>query len=90
MNVIAEDPNTPTTIYAGTPAGGLWRSTDNGLSWSALFSDLPSLGVSGIAIDPVNGTIYVATGDGDGTDTYSMGVIKSTDNGATWTPTGLD
>lgn len=90
VNVIMEDPNTPTTIYAGTPAGGLWRSTDNGLSWSALFADLPSLGVSGIAIHPVNGTIYVATGDGDGTDTYSMGVIKSTDNGATWTPTGLD
>ncbi len=90
VNVIAEDPNTPTTLYAGTPSGGLWRSTDNGLSWSALFSDLPSLGVSGIAIDPVNGTIYVATGDGDGTDTYSMGVIKSTDNGATWVTTGLD
>jgi len=90
VNVILEDPANASTIYAGTPAGGLWRSTDNGQSWTALFTDLPTLGVSGMAIHPVNGTLYVATGDGDGTDTYSMGVIKSSDNGATWSPTGLD
>ncbi len=90
VNVVMEDPNTPTTLYIGSPAGGLWRSTDNGLSWSPLFTDLPTLGVSGIAIDPQNGTIYAATGDGDGTDTYSMGVIKSTDGGASWTSTGLN
>jgi|688.fasta_scaffold16780_6 PKD repeat protein/photosystem II stability/assembly factor-like uncharacterized protein len=90
VNVIMEDPADPNTIYAGTPAGGLWRSTDNGQSWSTLFSDLPTLGVSGIAIHPVNGTLFVATGDGNGTDTYSMGVIKSTDDGVTWISSGLD
>jgi PKD repeat protein len=91
VNCSAVDPTDPTTIYAGTPGGGLWKSTDNGQTWAALFTDLPTLGVSGIAIDPTNPqVIYCATGDGDGSDTYSMGVIKSTDGGGSWNTTGLD
>jgi photosystem II stability/assembly factor-like uncharacterized protein len=91
VNCTAVDPNNASTIYAGAATGGLWKSTDNGLSWAALFTDQPSLGVSGIAIDPSNSSvIYCATGDGDGTDTYSMGVIKSTDGGSTWSATGLN
>ena len=91
VNCVAVDPQVPTTIYVGTPSGGLWRSTDDGSTWSPLFTELPSLGVSGIAIDP-NDTdvIYVASGDGDGADTYSLGVLKSTDGGASWQTTGLD
>ncbi len=91
VNCTAVDPLDPATIYVGTPGGGLWKSTDNGQSWDALFTDLPTLGVSGIAIDPTDtDIIYCATGDGDGTDTYSIGVIKSTDGGSTWNATGLD
>lgn len=91
VNCTAVDPTDATTIYAGTPGGGLWKSTDNGQTWASLFNDLPTLGVSGIAIDPTDPSIiYCATGDGDGTDTYSIGVIKSTDGGGSWNPTGLD
>ncbi len=91
MNCTAVDPNNAATLYAGAATGGLWKSTDNGLTWAALFTDQPTLGVSGIAIDPTNSSvIYCATGDGDGNDTYSMGVIKSTDGGASWTTTGLN
>lgn len=91
VNCITVDPGNASIIYLGAPAGGLWRSTDNGQTWTALFNDQPTLGVSGIAIDPSNTqVIYCATGDGDGNDTYSIGVIKSTDGGATWATTGLD
>ncbi|MCB0791723.1 MAG: PKD domain-containing protein [Flavobacteriales bacterium] len=91
INCVVEDPNDPGTIYLGAPAGGLWRSTDDGQSWSALLDDLPPIGVSGIAIDPTNSaTLYIATGDGDGGDTYALGVLKSTDGGVTWNMTGLD
>ncbi|MBP7513740.1 MAG: PKD domain-containing protein [Flavobacteriales bacterium] len=91
VNCSAVDPGDPQTIYAGTPGGGLWKSTDAGQSWAPLFTDLATLGVSGIAIDPTDPqTIYCATGDGDGTDTYSIGVIKSTDGGGSWNATGLD
>lgn len=91
VNCSAVDPTNAAIIYCGTPAGGLWKSTDNGQTWAPIFTDLPTLGVSGIAIDPTDpDIIYCATGDGDGTDTYAIGVIKSTDGGGTWNTTGLD
>ncbi len=93
INCIAVDPSDPNIIYAGTPAGGLWKSTTGGNSWIPLTDNLPSLGISGIAIDyqssSTNRTIYILTGDGDGGHTQSIGVLKSTDNGATWLSTGL-
>lgn len=90
VNIVVEDPNTPTTLYIGTPAGGIWKSVDNGTNWQALADKLPQIGVSGIAIDYTNSnTIYIATGDKDAGDSYSIGVMKSTDGGTTWATTGL-
>jgi photosystem II stability/assembly factor-like uncharacterized protein len=86
-------------VYAGTTAGGLWRTTDAGANWTNLSSDIPSGGISGIAINPDNtNTIYILTGDGDSNggglvDNYgymrlSIGVLKSTNGGANWTKMG--
>ncbi|MBK6783817.1 MAG: hypothetical protein IPG79_08635 [Saprospiraceae bacterium] len=42
------------------------------------------LGVSSIVVHPTTPNImYIATGDGDGSDTYSVGILKSTDGGVT-------
>jgi hypothetical protein len=91
INAVTIDPNNSNVIYVGTPAGGCWKSSDNGASWIALTDDFSSLGVSGIAIDPNNSNIvYLATGDGDGDDTYSIGVMKSSDGGSSWNSTGLN
>lgn len=90
VNVIAVHPTNSSIIYAGTPAGGLWRSNDQGLSWTCLTDGMPIIGVSGIAIRPTNPNImYILTGDGDGGDTPSIGVLKTVDGGATWKTTGL-
>jgi len=90
VNVVQIDPSNPSTVYMGTPAGGIWKSVDSGDSWTALSDNLPQIGVSGIAVDYSNSnTIYIATGDKDGSDTYSVGVLKSTDGGLTWNTTGL-
>ena len=90
INTIAVDPNNPNTYYIGAPAGGLWKSTDAGTTWTPLTDHLPQIGVSGIAIDPNNSDIiYIATGDDDANDTYSIGVMKSIDGGTTWNTTGL-
>lgn len=90
VNVIAFHPTSQSTIYAGTPAGGLWRTTNEGTSWTPLTDGIPRIGVSGIVVDPVNpNIIYILTGDGDGSDTFCIGVLRTTDGGATWNPTGL-
>ena len=90
VNVVMVDPNNANTIYIGAPAGGIWKSTDAGQNWIPLSDYLPQIGVSGIAIDHTNSDIiYIATGDKDASDTYSIGVLKSIDGGQTWNTTGL-
>jgi len=67
INCIAFHPTDPNTIYAGAPAGGFWKSTDNGATWTEFSSGLTRLGVSSIVIHPSTpNTIYIATGDRDG------------------------
>ncbi|UGS23564.1 T9SS type A sorting domain-containing protein [Flavobacterium channae] len=90
VNIVHVDPSNPSTIYLGAPAGGIWKSTNNGSTWTPLTDELPQIGVSGIAVDySDSNTIYIATGDKDAGDSYSVGVYKSTDGGATWNPTGI-
>jgi len=91
INVITLAPDDPQTIYIGAPAGGLWKTTDEGEIWECLTDNLPVLGVSAIAIDYTDpNIIYIGTGDKDASDTYSIGVLKSYDGGQTWEMTGMD
>jgi len=91
VNVVVKDAAISGAYYAGAPAGGFWKSTDNGATWETTTDLLPQIGVSGIAVDYANpGTIYIATGDDDGGDSFSVGVLKSTDAGQTWNTTGLN
>lgn len=92
VSAVAFHPSDANTIFIGTPGGGLWRSTNNGDSWTPLTDNILShLGISGIVIHPTTPNImYIATGDGDGYNTYSLGVFKSTDSGVTWNTTGLN
>lgn len=90
INCIAFDPLDANIIYAGSPAGGLWRSDDDGLTWFTTTDNLPCIGVSDVVINPENrNEIYIATGDRDAGDTRSVGVFKSLDGGITWNTTGL-
>jgi uncharacterized protein (TIGR03437 family) len=75
------------TVYAGAAQGGLWRSRDNGATWTPLIDDQPSLAIGSLAIDPSNpNVIYVGTGEGNnsGDSYYGAGLLKSVDGGATW------
>ncbi|MCP4220571.1 MAG: hypothetical protein GY765_38445, partial [bacterium] len=90
INCVAYNPGNTDIIWVGAPAGGLWKSTNGGVTWSTTTDDLANIGVSWIVIDPNNTNImYLATGDGDGYDTYSIGILKSTNGGVTWNTTGL-
>lgn len=91
VNVIEEDPNNTAIVYVGTPGGGIWKSVNSGNSWTPIFDDMLTLGVSGLVVDHTNtSVVYAATGDGDGGDTYSIGVVKSNNGGSTWSLTGLN
>jgi len=90
INCFAIDPANSNIIFAASPAGGLWKSINGGTTWSTNTDNLAMMGISDIAIDPVNPNImYLATGDGDGGDNYSIGVLKSVDGGNTWNVTGF-
>lgn len=98
INCLAFHPTNSNTLFAGTPGGGIWKSINNGTSWTPLSDGLPSSGVSGIVIDPSNANImYILTGDGNGGNQWGYyvkeagcGVYKSTDGGTTWAETGLN
>ena len=90
VNTISFHPSDPNIIYIGAPAGGFWKSNNNRQTWSTSTDFLTNLGVSDIAIDPVNpDIIYIITGDRDAGDTYSYGLLKSNDGGNTFNLTGL-
>ncbi|MCF8464709.1 MAG: T9SS type A sorting domain-containing protein [Flavobacteriales bacterium] len=92
VNCIAFHPSDPNTIFCGTPAGGLWKSSDLGSSWVCLTDGLPSLGIADICLHPTDpNIIYILTGDSEsGTpDAYGNGVLKSLNGGLTWHSTGL-
>ena len=90
VNCIEFDPLNPNIFWVGTPGGGLWKTIDGGNTWITNTDNLPVLGVSDIIVNPNNNDImYLATGDADGGDTYSIGVLKSLDGGVSWDTTGL-
>ncbi|MFN8395080.1 MAG: hypothetical protein U0176_10565 [Bacteroidia bacterium] len=85
VNSLAFHPTDPATLYAGAANGGLWKSTNDGATWTNLSNNLPWLGVSSIVVQPSNpNTIYIGTGDRDGGNGIGMGVFKSLDAGAHW------
>jgi hypothetical protein len=90
LNFITISPTNTANLWVGAPAGGLWKSTNGGASWTTATDYLSVIGCSDLAIDPTNTNImYLATGDGDAGDTPSIGILKSTDGGVTWNTTGL-
>ncbi len=90
INTIAFHPFNANIMWVGAPSGGIWKTTDAGATWSTVTDDLASIGISDITINPLNpDVLYAVTGDGDAGDTYSIGIIKSTNGGATWKPTDV-
>jgi hypothetical protein len=91
INFVRFDPTNTSIMYVGSPSGGFWKSTNGGTSWNTTTDQLPVVGCTDLAINSNNGQImYMATGDGEASDTYSIGVYKSIDGGNTWNTTGLN
>lgn len=91
INCVAFSPIDTNTLYVGSASGGIWKTTNLGYSWTPVGDFNNVLGVASMVVVNTGGQdiIYLATGDKDHYDTYSVGVLKSTDGGATWNTTGL-
>ena len=81
------------TYYVGAASGGIYKTTDGGVHWDAIFDDQPvqSIGSLGVATTDPN-IVWAGTGEGKIRSHVSVGqgVYKSTDAGATWTLMGLE
>ena len=64
INCIAFHPSNSNIFWVGVAQGGIWKTTDNGFSWTPLDDGLPILRVSDIAVDPNDpDIIYACLGD---------------------------
>lgn len=83
----------PGTYYAGAASGGVWKSTDGGVTWKPTFDDTTSQAIGALAVTPTNPNIvWAGTGEAWAVRDMDMmgdGIYKSTDAGETWTNMGL-
>ena len=80
-------PTTPTTMWIAGVAGGIWKSTDGGGTWTPKADLLVNIAVNSMMLDPRNPDIlYAGTGEGyfNGDAVRGAGILKSTDGGETW------
>src|SRR5947209_14809025 len=85
-------PGQPNIYYVGAGAGGVWKTTDGGNSWDAVFKDQPTASVGAIALAPSNpNLVWVGTGEGNPRNDVvdGRGVFFSPDAGKTWRFAGL-
>ncbi len=97
ITVVAAAPPDPLPLYAAAAGGGVWKTTNGGGAWTALTDSLTDSGGKPIplfmgAIAETRGTggnqiLYAGTGESNnsGDSFYGVGILVSTDGGATWT-----
>ena len=79
-------------FYFGAVDGGVWKTTDAGVTWTPMFDGQPIASIGAIAVAPSNpNVLYAGTGESDIRSALSSGdgVYKSTDGGQTWKNIGL-
>lgn len=81
------NPQDPNVMYAAGVAGGVWKSTNAGQSWTPLADMLPNIAVSSLVFDPKDSNIiYAGTGEGffNSDGVRGLGIFKTTDAGSNW------
>ena len=83
----------PNIIYVATASGGLWKTTNNGVTWKPIFDDQATSTIGDVTVAPSNPDIlWVGTGEPNNrqSSSWGNGVYKSTNGGETWEHKGLD
>lgn len=90
---VAGIPGNPNVYYVGAAAGGVWKTTDAGLTWKAVFEKQPTASIGAIALAPSNpNLVWVGTGESNPRNDVvtGKGVYLSPDGGASWKFMGLE
>jgi photosystem II stability/assembly factor-like uncharacterized protein len=85
-------PGDPNTFYFGAVGGGIWKTTNAGVTWEPVFDHQPVASIGAIAVAPSDPKIiYVGTGESDIRSDLASGdgVYRSTDGGGSWQSVGL-
>ncbi len=85
------NPQNSTEFYVGYATGGVWHTTNNGITFESVFDSAPTQNVGDIAINWNENIIWVGTGETiSSRSSYTgVGILKSTDGGKTWEQKGL-
>ncbi|MFW6078672.1 MAG: WD40/YVTN/BNR-like repeat-containing protein [Gemmatimonadota bacterium] len=86
-------PDDPSTLYVATASGGLWKTTNHGVTWTPIFDDQPVSTFGDVAISPSDpDVVWAGTGEQQNRQSTSWGngVYRSTDGGESWTHLGLE
>jgi hypothetical protein len=85
---LAIHPTSPTTMWTGGVAGGVWKTTNGGTSWVPLDDFMANLAVTTIVLAPGNpDVLYAGTGEGfnNADSIRGAGIFHSANGGTTWT-----
>lgn len=90
---IAVNPKDKTNWYVAVGSGGVWKTTNAGTTWKAVFENQSSYSIGSVAIDPNQpNVVWVGTGENvSGRHVgWGDGIYKSLDAGQTWQRMGLE
>ena len=85
-------PGDPSTFYVSGADGGIFKTTNGGVSFNPIFENQRAYSIGALTIAPSdNNILWVGTGEGDPRNSvgYGWGVYKSIDGGMSWKHLGL-
>ena len=88
----AVDASNPSHYFVAAASGGVWKTLNNGTTWTPVFDNEGSYSIGAIVLDPKNPlTVWVGTGENNSqrSVSYGNGVYRSDDGGKTWKNVGL-
>ena len=74
VSAIEIDPSDANTLYVGAAQGGVFRSTDGGATWTAIFDSAQTLAIGCLTLDAANNRLWVGTGEANGSADSFAGV----------------